>query len=80
MILVDTSVNVAWLDESHDAHVHCEQALLYLAGDDGLADSAVVYAGVAAGGRTREASYENLRILRRVKLDFEAAQPCGRTN
>jgi predicted nucleic acid-binding protein len=77
VILVDTSVIVAWLDEAHDAHVHCEQALVHWAGQDQLAVSAVTYAELAAGGRTREAIDEDLRIFQRIDLDFDAAWKAG---
>lgn len=78
MILVDTSVIVAWLDEAHDAHAACEQALLRWAGHDQLAVSSVTYAELAAGGRTRDAIDEDLRIFQRVDLDFDAAWKAGR--
>jgi len=77
VILVDMSVIVAWLDERHDAHRQCEQALMHWAGDERLAVSAVTYAELAAGGRTREAIDEDLRIFQRVELDFEAAWRAG---
>jgi len=77
VILVDTSVIVAWLDEAHEAHVHCEQALVHWAGHDQLAVSAVTYAELAAGGRTREAIDEDLRIFQHVDLDFDAAWKAG---
>lgn len=77
MILVDTSVIVAWLDEAHDAHFPCEEALTRWAGQDRLAVSSVTYAELAAGGRTREAVDEDLRIFQRIDLDFKAAWKAG---
>ena len=77
MILVDTSIIVAWLDKTHDDHVPCEDALLFWAGQDRLAVSSVTYAELAAGGRTREAIDEDLRIFHRVDLDFDAAWHAG---
>src|SRR5262245_56917219 len=55
MILVDTSVIVAWLDATHPDHAVCAAALRRHAGEDQLAVSCVTYAELAAGGRTREA-------------------------
>lgn len=77
MILVDTSVIVAWLDRSHPDHVRCEEALFRLSGEEQLALSSVTYAELAAGGRPREALDEDLRIFQRVDLDFEAAWRAG---
>jgi len=77
VILVDTSVLVAWLDKSHPAHKACTQALMDAAGRDELAVSAVSFAELAAGGRTREAVEADLRGLRRVDLDFDAAWRAG---
>ena len=54
MILVDTSVIVAWLDHAHPQHERCTRALKKWAGQDQLAVSAVTYAELAAGARTRE--------------------------
>lgn len=77
MILVDTSVIVAWLDRAHPDHVRCEEALFRWSGEEQLAISSVTYAELAAGGRTREALDEDLRIFQRVDLDFEAAWRAG---
>ena len=83
MILVDTSVIVAWLDGTHEDHRACSKALEYWAGQDQLAVSAVTYAELAAGGRTRQAVNEDLQDFQRIDLDFEAAWraglACGRT-
>lgn len=77
MILVDTSVIVAWLDGSHEDHRACSQALEHWAGQDQLAVSAVTYAELAAGGRTRQAVDEDLRVFQRIELDFEASWRAG---
>src|SRR6185436_1904859 len=39
MILVDTSVIVAWLDKNHAEHLACAEALSYWAGQERLAVS-----------------------------------------
>jgi predicted nucleic acid-binding protein len=77
MILVDTSVIVAWLDRTHEDHRSCSQALEHWAGQDQLAVSAVTYAELAAGGRTRQAVDEDLRDFRRIELGFEASWRAG---
>jgi predicted nucleic acid-binding protein len=61
MILVDTSVIVAWLDRDHDHHEACT----------------VTYAELASGARTREHVDEQLSIFRRVPLDSESAWRAG---
>ena len=60
MILVDTSVIVAWLDKFHEHHAVCQGALEYWAELDTLAPSVVTYAELAAGARTREGVNEQL--------------------
>jgi predicted nucleic acid-binding protein len=77
VILVDTSIIVAWLDPSHPEHEICVRALDDYAGKDQMAVSSVTYAELAAGGRTREAMDEDLRIFSRVELSFEAAFRAG---
>ncbi len=72
MILVDTSVLVAWLDRTHEDHHACTRSLEHWAGQDQLAVSAVTYAELAAGGRTRQAVDEDLRDFHKIDLDFEA--------
>jgi len=77
MILVDTSIIVAWLDASHSEHAICLRALSHHAGKDQLAVSSVTYAELAVGGRTREAIDEDLRVFERIELSFEAAFRAG---
>ena len=77
MILVDTSVIVAWLDRTHEDHRACTKALELWAGQEELAVSAVTFAELAAGGRTRPAVEADLLDFRRVELDFEAAWRAG---
>jgi predicted nucleic acid-binding protein len=77
MILVDTSVIVAWLDRTHEDHRPCSQALEHWAGQDQLAVSAVTYAELAAGGRTRQAVEEDLRDFQRIDLGFDTSWRAG---
>src|SRR5579859_5458136 len=77
MILVDTSVIVAWLDGTHEDHRGCSQALELWAGQDQLGVSTVTYAELAASGRTRQAVDEDLRHFQRIELDFEACWRAG---
>jgi predicted nucleic acid-binding protein len=77
VILVDTSVIVAWLDLTHPAHRTCSQALDNCAASEELAISAVTLAELAAGGRSREALDADLQGFIRVPLDFDAAFRAG---
>jgi predicted nucleic acid-binding protein len=77
VILVDTSVIVAWLDRTHKRHRECLAAILHWAGRDQLAISSVTYAELAAGGRTREAIDEDLKDFARLELDFSSAWRAG---
>jgi predicted nucleic acid-binding protein len=77
VILVDTSILVAWLDQSHPEHRACTQALVEAAGEDELAVSSVTFSELAAGGRTREAVEADLEGFRRINLDFDAAWRTG---
>jgi predicted nucleic acid-binding protein len=77
MILVDTSVIVAWMDPTHPGHRFCSRALDYWAGRDQLAISAVTYAELAAGARNREGVDEDLRPFQRIELDFDSAWRAG---
>jgi predicted nucleic acid-binding protein len=78
MILVDTSVIVAWLDPSHEHHEACWKALGSAAAEDELAISSVTFGELAAGGRTREFVDEQLSDFAKVNLDFESAWRAGR--
>jgi predicted nucleic acid-binding protein len=77
MILVDTSVIAGWIDPAHPHHPECEKALLHWANQDDLAISALTYAELAAGGRTREALDEILAGFIRIDFDFYAAFRAG---
>jgi hypothetical protein len=77
MILVDTSVIVAWLDPTHPDHQKCSRALDNCCAVDELAVSSVTFAELAAGGRNREALDEDLDGFSRLDLDFDAAFRAG---
>jgi predicted nucleic acid-binding protein len=77
MILVDTSVLVAWLDQTHEHHEACSAALAAAARQDTLAVSSVTYAELASGARTREAVDEALEGFRRLEMDFDSAWRAG---
>jgi hypothetical protein len=77
MILVDTSVIVAWLDRSHPQHRACLAALESWAQRGPLAVSSVTCGELAAGGRTRDAVEEDLRDFEKIPLDIEAAWRAG---
>jgi predicted nucleic acid-binding protein len=77
MILVDTSVIVAWLDKSHDQHDACTAALDHWATRDTLAISVVTYAELASGARTREGVDEALKGFELIGLDSKAAWRAG---
>ena len=77
MILVDTSVIVAWLDSGHENHRESMRALVDLAGRETLAVSSVTYAELAAGGRTQEGIDDDLKMFRRIDLGFDAAWRAG---
>ncbi len=77
MILVDTSVIVAWLDPTHPGHRKCLRALDNCSVADELAVSSVTFAELAAGGRSREALDEDLEPFIRLDLDFDAAFRAG---
>jgi hypothetical protein len=77
VILVDTSVIVAWLDRSHPQHQACLAALEGWARRGPLAVSCVTCGELAAGGRTRDAVEEDLRNFEKLPLDTEAAWRAG---
>ena len=77
MILVDTSIIVAWLDPTHPQHQTCSQALERCAAVEELAISSITFAELAAGGRNREALDADLAGFRRADLDFDAAFRAG---
>ena len=77
LILVDTSVLVAWMDPAHRHHRECWAAVRHWAGHDSLAISSITYAELAAGARTREAVDEALQGFTRIELDFASAWRAG---
>lgn len=77
MILVDTSVIVAWLDGSHPEHDATMAAIERWALRDRLAVSSVTYGELASGGRTRDAVEEDLRDFEKIPLDNDAAWRAG---
>jgi len=77
MILVDTSVMVAWLDPRHPDHAACTEALDGCAAVDELAISALTVAELAAGGRSWEALEEDLHGFRRIAADEQVAFHAG---
>ena len=77
MILVDTSVIVAWLDKSHPQHQACLKAIEHWAQRGPLAVSTVTHGELAAGGRTRQAVDEDLRHFEIILLDADAAWRAG---
>ena len=77
MILVDTSVLVAWMDSGHEQHAACTEALSYWSQRDDLCVSVVTWAELAAGGRTREALEEELEPFATLELDAESAWLAG---
>ena len=77
MILVDTSVIVAWLDKTHPQHRACVKSIEHWAQRERLAVSSVTYGELAAGGRTREAVEEDLRDFEKIPLDTDATWRAG---
>ena len=73
MILVDTSVIMAWLDKSHAAHEACKRSLEFFAARDTLAVSSVTYAELASGARTREGVDQALQGFERLEMGFSDA-------
>ena len=77
VILLDTSVIVAWLDATHASHLRSRRALEHWAARDQLAVSSVTYAELAAGARSQEGVDEALEPFERLELDFQAAWRAG---
>jgi len=77
MILVDTSVIVAWLDRGHPQHRACLKAIEHWAQRDRLAVSTVTLGELAVGGRTRDAVEEDLRDFEILPLDADGAWRAG---
>ena len=77
MILVDTSVIVAWMDGQHPAHRDCVAAIEEWIQRGRLAVSAVTFAELAAGARTREHVEEALSLFERLDVDFDDAWRAG---
>jgi predicted nucleic acid-binding protein len=77
MILIDSSILVAWDDPSHPDHVPCTAALVAALGEDECAISAVTYAELAVRRRTREHVDELLSRFTRIDLTFDDAWRAG---
>jgi len=77
VILVDTSVIVAWLDRNHPHHRASLAAIEDWARRDRLAVSCVTCGELAAGGRTPDAVEEDLRDFEKIPLDTDAAWRAG---
>lgn len=77
MILVDTSVIVAWLDPQHPQHRPCLKAIEHWAQRGRLAVSTVTLGELAVGGRTRDAVEEDLRDFEILPLDADSAWRAG---
>ena len=77
MILVDTSVIIAWMDPTHSNHRACFKALEIWAANEILAVSSVTYAELAAGARSREGVDEDLKPFQKIALDFDSAWRAG---
>ena len=77
MILVDTSVIVAWLDKNHPQHRACLESIEHWAQRGQLAVSSVTYGELAAGGRAREAVEEDLRDFEKIPPDADATWRAG---
>jgi predicted nucleic acid-binding protein len=79
MILVDTSVIVAWLDPKHSSHDACTRALEGCAAIDQLAVSILTVAELAAGGRSNESINRDLHGFLRITPDEQVAFQAGRS-
>lgn len=79
MILVDTSVIVAWLDPEHSSHDACTRALDGCAAVDQLAISILTVAELAAGGRSKEFINQDLQGFLRIAPDEQVAFQAGRS-
>ena len=77
MMLVDTSVIVAWLDRTHPGHRTCAAAIEKWIQRDQLAVSSVTFAELASGARTREYVEEVLSLFQRLDLNFDDAWRAG---
>src|SRR5438046_1288591 len=76
MILLDTSIVVAWLDPGHQFHAICSESLDRWTAS-GLVVSSITYAELASAGRTQESIDDDLALWERLSLDFPAAFRAG---
>ncbi|SRR6266446_1582543 len=76
MILLDTSVIVAWLDPDHQFHRVCTAAITHWR-PSGLVVSNISCAELAARGRTQESIDEDLATFDRLLLDWESSFRAG---
>src|ERR1017187_2452311 len=79
MILVDTSVIVAWLDGNHPHHSACAKSIEHWAQRERLAGSSVTYGELAAGGGTGGAGEGDLGDFEKIPLDTDATWRAGMT-
>src|ERR1017187_4897717 len=79
MILVDTSVIVAWLDGNHPHHSACAKSIEHWAQRERLAVSSVSFGKVAAGGGPGEAGEQGFSDFEKIPGYMDACWRAGMT-